>query len=120
MKYKKFSDEFPYFYDRKEENFNTFSKCRELLDFVESKNKYFIVFYFIFILFYFFILENKTLNRKFNDFPLDEQKKTKIKIRTNKVIESIENKNWWYKLSTFDDFESSNLVSEIENHFSFK
>ena len=37
MKYRKFMDEFPYFYDRKEENFNNFSKCKELLEFIESK-----------------------------------------------------------------------------------
>ena len=26
---------------------------------------------------------------------------------------------WWYKLSDFDDFESSNIISEIDNHFEF-
>ena len=51
---------------------------------------------------------------------MNNNKKTQIKIKTNKIIESIENKMWWYKLTEFDEFESGNVVGEIENHFDFK
>jgi len=50
---------------------------------------------------------------------LDNQKELQIKIKTNKIIDSIENKMWWCKLSDYDDFESSNLISEIDNYFDF-
>lgn len=68
----------------------------------------------------FLFIANKNLTNKFHSFPLDNQKSLQIKIKTNKIIESIENKMWWYKYSDFDDFESSNIISEIDNHYGFR
>ena len=37
----------------------------------------------------------------------------------NNIIDSINNKMWWYKYSDVNDYETKNLVHEIDNHFGF-
>lgn len=59
------------------------------------------------------------MSSKFRTFPLSNQKSIQTKIKTNKIVDSIENKMWWYKYSDYDEFESSNILSEIDHHYKF-
>jgi hypothetical protein len=57
---------------------------------------------------------------KFNSFYLDSNRKQEVRLKMDKILESIEHKMWWYKHSNIDDFESSNVINEIDTRYKFE
>lgn len=57
---------------------------------------------------------------KFDSFYIDSTKRQEVKIKFDKILESIEHKMWWFKHCNVDDFEVNNVVNEIDSHYRFE
>lgn len=98
-KYRAFNFEFPDHVQLRDDNFCYFQQCKEMLDYLHTNND--------------------AMN-KFEKFKLNKNKEPEIRIKVNKIIESIEHKSSWYTMANFDEFEEMNILNEVDSHFKFE
>lgn len=98
--YKNFNEEFPDLVKLKSDNLSKYYQCMSLVNHMATQTD----------------LNNI---RKFNDFYMNRPKEQSTK-KLNEILESIEQKMWWYRYRDMDDFEENNIVNEIDSHFGFE
>jgi hypothetical protein len=98
--YKVFNEDFPDLVKLKSDNLSKYYQCMSLVNHMVTQTEL-----------------NKM--QKFNDFYLNRPKEQSTK-KLNEILESIEQKMWWYRYRDMDDFEENNIVNEMDSHFGFE
>lgn len=99
--YQKFNDEFPDHIRIRNDNLSKYYQCISMLNHMNTQT-------------------NLNSMYKFNSFYIDQSKRSQIRTKLDKILNSIENKMWWYKYRDMDDFEDNNIINEIDSHFNFE